>query len=128
LIGHTTGRLLEAGALDVYCTAIAMKKNRPGTLISVICRLSDVRRLEEILFRESTTFGIRRHLCQRSILARKHETVTTPFGPIRIKVGYFDGEAVSWAVEFADCQAAALQHGTTVKQVAGAALAAYQQK
>ncbi len=125
LIGHVTEKLQEAGALDVFCTAISMKKNRPGTQISVICRLTDATKLENILFQESTTFGVRRHICHRSILAREHQTVATPFGSIRVKVGYFDGRAMSWSVEFEDCRQAAEQYQVTAKEVIAAATAGY---
>ncbi|KPK75712.1 MAG: hypothetical protein AMJ79_10125 [Phycisphaerae bacterium SM23_30] len=125
LIGHVTDKLLEAGALDVYCTAISMKKNRPGTQISVICRLTEAARLEGILYQESTTFGIRRHICQRSMLAREHVTVETAFGAIRIKVGYFNHQPTTWSVEFGDCQRAAEKHQVPIKEVIAAATAGY---
>ncbi|MCP4712524.1 MAG: nickel pincer cofactor biosynthesis protein LarC, partial [Planctomycetes bacterium] len=66
LIGYVTEQLRHAGALDVYYTAISMKKNRPGTQLSVICHPDQVKLLEGILFEESTTLGVRRHLCQRT--------------------------------------------------------------
>lgn len=125
VIGHVTEKLLQAGALDVYCTAISMKKNRPATQISAICHPEKIGELEATLFRESTTFGIRRHLCQRSILDRRHETVETPYGPIRIKIGSFGGQEVTASPEFADCQRAAEQFKIPVKMVIQAALTAY---
>jgi len=126
LIGYVTEQLQRAGALDVYCTAITMKKNRPATQINVICRLDDVGRLERTLFLESTTLGIRRHICQRSVLSRGYETVSTAFGKIKIKTGCYDGKVVTSSVEFADCQAAAKRHSIAVKEVVSAALAEYQ--
>ena len=125
LIGHVTDKLLAAGALDVYCTAVSMKKNRPGTQISVICRLTEAGRLEGILYQESTTFGIRRHICQRSMLAREHVTVATAFGAIRIKVGYLNHQPTTWSVEFGDCQRAAEKHQVSIKEVIAAATAGY---
>lgn len=127
LIGHVTEKLLGAGALDVYCTAIMMKKNRPGTLLSVICQSDDAAKLERLIFLESTTFGIRRQLCHRSILTRAQQTVETVFGPIGIKTGRLDGRTATCSVEFEDCREAAERHGVPVKDVMSAAMAAYKQ-
>lgn len=124
LIGHLTETLIQAGALDVYCIGIMMKKNRPGTLVGVICRPGDAARLERVLFVESTTLGVRRTLCQRSILPREHKTVDTPYGEIRIKIASLDGEAITGSPEFEDCRQAAGKHSVPLKQVINAAYAA----
>ena len=126
LIGHVTDQLTQAGALDVFCTSIAMKKNRPATSISIISRPQDTTKLEGILFTECTTFGIRRHTCQRSLLERKTEPVQTPYGPIRIKTGYYNGNPVTIAPEFEDCQNAARQHHVPLKTIMTQAILAYQ--
>ena len=128
LTGYVGEKLLEAGALDVYCTAIVMKKNRPGTLITVLCRPADTARMEQIMFRESTTFGIRRHNCRRGILPRDYCTVDSPYGKIRIKQGYFNGRVITSSVEFDDCRQAAEKHNVTVKRVISAAMAAYKRE
>ena len=128
LTGYVSEKLLEAGALDVYCTAIVMKKNRPGTLITILCRPADSTRMEQIMFRESTTFGIRRHNCRRSILPRDYCTVDSPYGKIRIKRGYFDDSVITGSVEFDDCRQAAEKHNVPVKQVISAAMAAYKRE
>ena len=125
LIGHVTQKLLRTGALDVFCTAIAMKKNRPATQISVICRESEISDIERILFLESTTLGIRRHTCQRTILPWEYQTVTTPYGKIRMKIGRFDGKIATCSVEFADCEKAAQKHHVSVKTVIADANAVY---
>ena len=78
--------LLEAGALDVWATPITMKKSRLGTLLTVLCREDDRRRMAELLFRHTTTIGIREQLCRRYTLERREETVATPYGPVRRKV------------------------------------------
>lgn len=124
LVGHFTEKLLQAGALDVFCVGIMMKKNRPGTLVSVICKPSDVRGLERILFSESTTLGIRRTNCQRSILPREHRTVDTAYGPIRMKIASLDGEAITCSPEFEDCRRAAEEHKVPLKRVIQAAMTA----
>ena len=81
LIGHAVETLMAAGALDVTCTAVQMKHNRPGTRITVICNAPDVTRLEGILFTETTTIGLRKWTCQRTVLKRDMVTVQTPYGP-----------------------------------------------
>ena len=93
-VAHAAARLLEAGALDVYTVPIVMKKGRPGQLLTVLCRAADGAALEDLLFAETTTFGIRRHECARRMLAREHATVQTPYGPIRVKVGRRGAEVV----------------------------------
>ena len=126
VIGYVSERLLAAGALDVYTSSIFMKKNRPGTLVSVLARPGDVGALERVLFLESTTLGVRRRVCQRSVLERRLETVSTRFGPIGVKVGCLEGKAVTASPEFEDCRAAALRCKVALKDVIAAALSAYQ--
>jgi len=126
LIGHVTDQLTQSGALDVFCTSIAMKKNRPATSISIISRPEDTNKLEGILFTECTTLGIRRHTCQRSLLDRKTETIQTPYGPIRIKTGYYNDNPVTIAPEFEDCQKAARKHNLPLKTIMTEAILAHQ--
>ena len=85
-IAFAMGVLLEAGALDVWCTPVTMKKSRPGTLLNVLCRVSDRERMAALLFRHTTTIGVREHLCRRWTLERREETVSTPYGPVRRKI------------------------------------------
>jgi uncharacterized protein (TIGR00299 family) protein len=125
LIGHVTEQLLRAGALDVFCTSIAMKKNRPGIQISVLTQSAEAPKLETILLTESTTFGVRRHSCLRSTLPREVRTVNTEYGPIRIKVGYLDGKPVTVSPEYDDCVQAAQKHQIPLKKVFTAAQTAY---
>ena len=87
LIGYCISRLWEAGALDVYTTAIQMKKNRPGVMLSVLCQAADVEKMEAILFRETTTLGVRRCLVSRSKLQRKPHTVADAMGADRREAG-----------------------------------------
>jgi uncharacterized protein (TIGR00299 family) protein len=126
VIGHTLGRLLEAGALDAFVVPIAMKKDRPGQLLTVLSRPDDADRLEEILFRETTTFGVRRHMCERTTLERRHETVATPFGPIRVKVGVRGERVVQAWPEYDECVAAAREHGVSLREVQRGALRAWE--
>lgn len=85
-IGFAMERLLAAGALDVYTTAIGMKKNRPGTMLTVLCRKEEKEALVHLLFRHTTTLGIREASVSRYTLQRHIETVETPYGPVRRKV------------------------------------------
>ena len=91
-LGYVSERLFAAGARDVHYMPVYMKKNRPGYQINVICDEADIRKMEEIIFKETTTIGIRRQKMERSILKRQQATVLTPYGEILCKVcDYPDG-------------------------------------
>lgn len=125
VLGAVVEMLLAAGALDAWTAPIAMKKSRPAVQIGVLCRPEDVSALERILFAETTTIGIRRHTCARTKLLRHHETVETPYGPVRVKVSG-DGTTVFSAVpEFDDCLSAGRTHHVPIKEVQQAAIDAY---
>jgi uncharacterized protein (TIGR00299 family) protein len=125
IIAHVTSEALALGALDVMTTAVGMKKGRPGTLITILADNDKSPALERLLLRETSTLGIRIREDRRICLKRHHTTVATPFGPIRIKIGSFDSQAINAAPEFEDCRSAALSHNVPVKQVLQAAVAAY---
>jgi uncharacterized protein (TIGR00299 family) protein len=88
VIGYLFDRLLAEGALDVFTTAIGMKKSRPGILLTVICHLEQVMACETVIFRETTTLGIRRSVQERQILQRRLDAVNTPYGSVRVKVAW----------------------------------------
>src|SRR5262249_23697409 len=100
LLGALIDRLLAAGALDVYYTPIHMKKGRPGILITVLSPPRGREALEEILFAETTTLGVRRQEWARSVLEREHVAVATPYGDVRIKVGRRAGRVYNAQPEF----------------------------
>ena len=125
VIGATIGRLLEAGALDAFATPVFMKKNRPGTQLTVIGRDEQVDELVDIVFRESTTLGLRVYPVDRRELEREHVGVETPWGAVRVKIGSRAGEVINAAPEFDDCEQLARQAGVPVKEVIQAAVAAY---
>ncbi len=127
MVGHCMERLFEAGALDVYSVPIHMKKSRSGILLTVLCRNDQVDAMERILFAETTTFGVRRYSVQRSKMIRRHETVLTSFGEIRMKVGRRTG-VVTASPEYEDCRAAARQHGVALREVIAAANQAWAAK
>lgn len=118
-------RLFDAGALDVYLTPIQMKKNRPATLLSVICEPSLVDTLSGIIFEETTSIGVRIDTRKRICLQREIVTVDTEFGPIGVKIARKDGEVMNVQPEYEDCRAAAAKHGVPVKRVRDAALVAF---
>ncbi|MEO1209974.1 MAG: nickel pincer cofactor biosynthesis protein LarC [Cyanobacteria bacterium J06638_20] len=111
-IAYTQQLLLEAGALDVFSQAIAMKKSRLGTLITAICHPEQANTCKAILFRETTTLGIRQSEQQRTILQRQIDSVETPFGTVRIKVAraQADQPILNAQPEYEDCAALARQH------------------
>lgn len=125
MIGYCVGRLWQAGALDVYTTAIGMKKDRPGVKLSVLCRPTDADRLEAIFFEETTTFGVRRWMADRRVLARRACRVETPFGPIEGKLGRLASGEPHFAPEYESCRRAAAQHGVPLRRVYEAAQAAF---
>lgn len=128
VLGSTIEQLLAAGCVDAWTAPIAMKKSRPAWMLSALCVPADAPAAEAIFFRETTTFGLRRRLCQRSKLTRSHVTVETAYGPIRIKVGRRGAEVLTACPEFSDCSSAAQAHGAAVKQVLSAAMEAYQEE
>jgi len=128
IIGYTTERLLAEGALDVFTTAVTMKKGRPGTLVTVLCKVRDEETLRDILFHESSTLGVRSRREQRRILARRHESVATPWGEVRIKIGSVNGTEFQAAPEYEDCRAIAAAKDVPLKTVMQEALRLYLDK
>jgi hypothetical protein len=124
LLGSLADRLLQSGALDVFFTPIQMKKHRPGTKISVLTDPSLSNQLKEIIFRETTTFGIREYPVQRTVLSRRPEEVSTPYGPVRVKIGSLGNSDITASPEHEDCAAIADKHGVAVRTVYEAALQA----
>jgi len=125
LVGHTTTALLEAGALDVYTSAIQMKKNRPGVVLSVICQPGDIQPLEEIIFRETTTLGIRRWPVSRHKLDRGAHAVETPLGRIEGKLAFWREGRVNFSPEYESCRRAAAECQVPLKDVYEAARRAF---
>jgi uncharacterized protein (TIGR00299 family) protein len=125
VIAHVAETALARGALDVMLTPVIMKKGRPGTLLTVLCNASDSAAMERLLLSETSTLGLRIRQDRRACLDRRHETVSTAYGEIRIKIGSLGGETLNAAPEFEDCRAAAAKHQVAVKQVQQAALAEY---
>jgi len=125
IFGVLMDKLLAAGALDVFYTPIQMKKNRPGTLLSVIAPPPLREVLTSTIFRETTTIGVRHREMARECLDRETHTVTTPFGPVRFKIARRNGEILNAAPEFEDCVHLANQHGRPIKEIQAAAIKAF---
>jgi hypothetical protein len=124
LVGYLFGKLFAAGAVDVYTTALQMKKSRPAVKVSAIVPPSRRGAVEQVLFRETPTFGLRRVLMERSKLERREIVVRTPYGPIRCKVGSEAGKTLKTAPEYEDVRSAAERHGVPLGRVSAAALEA----
>jgi pyridinium-3,5-bisthiocarboxylic acid mononucleotide nickel chelatase len=122
IIAHATQLALEHGALDAMATSVLMKKGRLGTLVTILCRPADAPRFEELLFRETSTLGVRTRTEQRRILDREHSAVTTPYGEVRIKTAALDGVITHAQPEYEDCHARAIEHRVPIKQVIDAAM------
>jgi hypothetical protein len=125
IYGVLIDALLAAGALDVYYTAVQMKKNRPGTLVTVVAPPERRSALSAIVFRETTTLGVRYHDVEREVLAREIVTVTTPWGDVPIKVARLGGAITNAAPEFDACVALARAHDVPVKDIQAAAMKAW---
>jgi len=125
IIGHCTTKLFEAGALDVYTTSIQMKKNRPGVLLSVLCPAELVAKCEKIIFRETSTLGVRRWQACRHKLERRPHSVETTFGPIEGKLAVLPEGGVSFSPEFEACRRIATEKNVPLKDVYEAAMRAY---
>jgi pyridinium-3,5-bisthiocarboxylic acid mononucleotide nickel chelatase len=122
-----TEQLFKAGALDVYLTPVQMKKGRPGTLLTVLATPDHTEEMASIVFRETTTLGLRHSSMRRLCLDRQLRTVETSYGPIRMKVGSWRGMETTATPEYEDVKAAAARHNIPVKRVQEDSLAAYRE-
>lgn len=125
VFGYVMDRLLEQGALDVFGIPVQMKKNRPGTLMTVLCQPADASKLTSIIFAETTTLGVRRREETRQCLARRWEQVRTPWGEVRIKVASMNGTVTNYAPEYEDCRRIASEQHVPLKTVMQEAARAY---
>lgn len=127
ILGYVFERLIAAGALDVFVTPVVMKKNRPGHMLSVLTTSDEAERIAQIVLAETTTLGVRYHEVQRHTLPRSQETVTTPYGPIRVKVAHLDDNR-RVAPEYEDCADLARRRGVPLQDVYTAALLAVREE
>lgn len=125
ILGAVMDKLFAAGALDVFFTPVQMKKNRPGIQLSVLCEEARVESLADILFRETTTFGLRMDKVVRLKLERRFETVATEFGDVTLKIGLKGGHIVQAAPEFESCRALSEKSGRPLRAIYEAATHAF---
>ena len=124
LTGAVMARLFAAGALDVWFTPIQMKKNRPGVLLSVLCEEAAATALADLIFAETSAFGLRTERIVRLKLARRFETVMTQYGEVTVKLGLKGDRVVQRAPEFESCRVLAEKAGVPLRAVYAAAMAA----
>jgi uncharacterized protein (TIGR00299 family) protein len=121
IYGYFVERALAAGALDVFSTPAQMKKNRPGLLVTLLSETENVARLIDLVFRETTTIGVRTYEVRRKTLEREFVAVATPFGEVRMKLSRMNGTILNATPEYEDCQRIAASNGVPLKKVIAAA-------
>ena len=125
IYGHFQERALTQGALDVYTTPVQMKKNRPGTLLTVLCKAQDTQSLMDLIFAETTTIGARTYNAKRRVLPRETVTVTTTFGDVRMKVASVNGHIRQATPEYDDCRKLAVEKNVPLQTVISEAVKTY---
>jgi len=125
VFGYVVDQLFEEGALDAFAVPAQMKKSRPGTLLTVLCKPEDAAKLTQLIFGETTTLGIRKRDETRQTLARRWENVRTPWGDVRIKIASMNGSVTNYAPEYEDCRRIATENHVPLKTVIQEAASAY---
>jgi uncharacterized protein (DUF111 family) len=121
LFGSLLPRLLEAGAFDAFTAPVQMKKQRPGILLTVLCPFGREAAMLDLIFAETTTFGVRHYAVDRTMLDRRVTEVATPYGDVRMKIGTWRGRDVTFTPEHDDCVRRAAAAGVAVRAVYEAA-------
>jgi uncharacterized protein (DUF111 family) len=125
LIGYITELAFSQGALDVFTAPVQMKKNRPGTLLTILARPQDEAAMRGMIFRESSTLGVRVRREKRYALPRRFESVSTPWGEVRMKIAGVNGSASQFAPEYEDCKRIASERNVPLKTVMQEAIRRY---
>jgi len=125
VVGDAQQRLLDFGALDVWSAPITMKKQRPGVMLSVLCETDQRDRFAQLMLELTGSLGVRMRDWDRITLDRRHESVDTPFGPVRMKIGSRDGRDITARAEFDDARSLADKTGRPVRDIIAAAEAAW---
>jgi hypothetical protein len=126
ILGYVCELLLAAGAWDVYRATVQMKKGRTGVQLTVLCRPDLVPALRDLIFRETTTIGLHWRVENKESLARDFQSVTTPWGEVRIKIAHWpSGEVANASPEYEDCRRLAAEHSVPLKQVHQTAMSLY---
>jgi uncharacterized protein (TIGR00299 family) protein len=114
---HLFGKLFDAGASDVFLTPIIMKKSRPANTLSVLCSKTIVPEIKTIIFKNSTTIGIREFAVSKTVLERKEKEIETELGKVRVKCSYFEGKEIRFKPEFEDLKKLATEHRLSLSEV-----------
>ncbi len=117
ILGHFSEKALASGALDIFHTAVQMKKNRPGVLLTVLCAVGDADKFSEMILRETSAFGVRRSTLERRKLRREFQTVKTTLGEVTIKLGKLNGKIIQASPEFESCKKLAEAKGVSLKEI-----------
>jgi uncharacterized protein (TIGR00299 family) protein len=115
--GYFAEKALAAGALDVFTTPVQMKKGRPGTLLTLLCKPENARKLTDLVFAETTTFGLRSYTAERRILPREWQSVQTRFGEVRMKIARANGKVLQVSPEYEDCRKLAEEKKVALREV-----------
>ncbi len=127
-LGSAVEMLFSEGALDVFFTPVFMKKNRPGTKLTILCQPDKKEGIVEAVLKHTSTFGVRLSHMERSILDRETVEVDTEFGSIRCKIGKLEGKILKYSPEYEDCRAAALQYGRPIADIYNEAISKVRDK
>lgn len=114
--GFAMDYLLSNGALDVFYTSIQMKKNRPAYKLTVLCNEENLEKIKRIIFKETSTIGIRMYKVHRECMDREFKTVDTPYGKVTVKISSFE-DIVNIAPEYEDCKRLATESNISIKEV-----------
>lgn len=117
VLGYVMDLLFEAGANDVYYTPIFMKKNRPGVLLQILCSKKSLNKMKEILFKETTTLGVRYYPLTVHRMERTFTKVETKWGAVTVKLGIFNGKIVQRSPEYEECKKLAETHNLPLKKI-----------
>lgn len=104
IYSHLYDVILKKGALDVYTESIYMKKNRPATKLSILCKEEDLQEFIELLLVETSTFGVRYNKYYREKINREFKEINTPYGRVKVKIGYYKGQIIKVTPEYEDCK------------------------
>jgi len=128
IFGYLLEKALGAGALDVFATPVQMKKSRPGTLVTILCKPEDEGKFQQMLFAETTTLGVRSHLVERKALPREYVKVTTRYGDVRVKISRTFDRLQHAAPEFDDCRKLAEEKNVPLQEVMQQAILRFDQQ
>jgi uncharacterized protein (TIGR00299 family) protein len=128
IFGYLLEKALAAGALDVFATPVQMKKSRPGTLLTILCKPEDESKFQEMIFAETTTLGVRSHLVERRALSREFVKVATRYGEVRLKISHSEGRVQHASPEFDDCRRLAEEKNVPLQEVMEQAMRRFEEQ